>query len=142
MAGFIIALNQWANFRLPCPYLDETKEQPQCFSGQFSFQNTQLTDVVDLTADDRALDFSLRTLYIDNSNANSVQVAITIAGTNQVVTVPANTQGYYPVLAQDRRTGGANLSLTGNAPNAGAALFPVKIHLINFMVEPFQWKTA
>lgn len=141
MAGFIVGLNQWANFKLPCPYIDD-KEQPQCFSGQFTFSNTQTTDTVDLTPDDRAIDFSLRTLYIDNSSPNSVQVAITIAGTNQVITVPANTQGYYPALAQDRWTGAANLSLTGNAPNAGAALFPVKIHLINFMIEPFQWKTA
>jgi len=40
----------------------------------------------------------IQTMYVDNSS-NAVEVKFTFPGTNQIIKAPANSQGYYQVLA-------------------------------------------
>lgn len=67
-------------------------------------------------------------LYVDNS-ANASSVVITVGGTNQTITVKANTCGYYTLLS----TGNPSFKIT----SAGGVSVPLVF--LNFYVPPTVW---
>lgn len=157
MASFAVGLNQWVNYKAPPvqprPSLRVDPEtgkigpdggQPiyeQSFVTNLSFSNAQQTNTIDLTSDDRAYDFSIVSMFVDNSSQNSVPLLFVIGGTGQRIVIKANTQGYYPVVSQARNEGGGNVSAQVFAPTAGAQ-FLAQVMLLNYMIEPFVWPTV
>jgi hypothetical protein len=142
MATFFVGLNAVSNYKVAPCYPTGERNPPQAFVANMIFNNAQPNGVVDLSSDDRALEFSLVCLFVDNSSANSVAMTITVQGTGQKIVVKANTQGYYPVVSADREGGAANIVLQIAAPNAGAQSALVQFILLNYMVEPFVWPTV
>lgn len=72
----------------------------------------------------------LQALYIDNAG-NGSAVSVTINGVGQVITCPANSQGYFPVLCMNP----IKLEFASNGNVA------VPIILLNFPVAPAVWNT-
>lgn len=74
---------------------------------------------------------SVQCLYIDNAD-NAFAITLTMGVTNQRVIVPANSQGYYPVLQ----------------PNPPVLQFvsgsvgTLKIQILNFFLPPYIWTIA
>lgn len=145
MASFAVGLNAFANYRTapPIPKVgqDGQVQYEQAFSTTLSFAATTANQSFDLTADDRAYDFSWVSMFVDNSSQNSVPLTIVVAGTGQRIVVKANTQGYYPVIAPARSESAGNLGAQVFAPTAGVQ-FLVQIMLLNYMVTPFVWPTV
>jgi len=74
----------------------------------------------------------VQTMYVDTNGAAG-PVTITIRGVNQVFVIQANTEGYYPVLANSPLVFDF-VSLTANAV--------VKVILFNNPISPGQWPTV
>jgi len=70
----------------------------------------------------------LQAVYVDNST-NGSAVSITVTGTGQVLTVPANSQAYLPILVGNP----IFLTFTSNG-NVSVTVF-----LLNFPVAPAIW---
>lgn len=72
-----------------------------------------------------------QTVFIDASGVDN-QVSVSFTGTNQTITVPGRTQGYYSVCA-------ANPLRVAFTCVAGGAV--VNFILMNYPVANAQWKT-
>ena len=146
MGGFVLPRNPWTLFA--ARYGIKCKQEPLAFSGLFQFSSSQLVDIIDLTSDKRIKNdiFSLRTMWIDNSGLTAgsgppVLTAFTIQNSGQVIAVKPNTQGFYPVIAQDLESG-AMLKILGSAPTAGATLVSIPVMFLNFDIVPWVTTTA
>jgi hypothetical protein len=73
-------------------------------------------------------------LYVDNTNANAALLTITVQGTQQVIKVKANEQGYFPVLAPE--SAGFTFSIPAPAANS------VNVHFINAPMPAATWLTV
>ena len=146
MGGIVLPRNNWALFAtrygLKCP------QEPLAFSGLFQFSSSQLVDVIDLTSDKRIRNdiFSLRTMWIDNTGLQPgsgppVLSSFTIQNSGQIIAVKPNTEGFYPVIAQDLESG-AMLKITGSAPTAGGTLISVPVMFLNFDIPPSVVSTS
>ena len=62
----------------------------------FSVSQSQTIDLSQLMTQSKLS--LVQGLYIDNST-NDVSTSVQVLGTNQLITAPPNTQGYYPILA-------------------------------------------
>jgi hypothetical protein len=143
MGGFVIPTIPWTLFATLNGL--EHKEEPLAFAGLFQFSSTQLIATIDITSDFRIAQrvFSLRTMWIDNSgltpgSGTTVQSTFIIRNTGQIIAVKPQTQGYYPIIAQDIESG-ANLQVTGSAPTAGGTLISVPVFFLNFDVPPIVY---
>lgn len=73
----------------------------------------------------------LQSVYIDNvTGSNNQPVVLTVSGTNQSISVPANFQGVFPLFVTDRAVFGVTSSGNGK----------VSIFFQNFEVAPFMWQ--
>ena len=76
---------------------------------------------------------SVQTLYVDNRN-NLSSATFQVAGSNQFVTCPPQTQGFFPILL----VGKASLTIIGSS--AGNIL--VQVQLINVYIDPMIWNSG
>ena len=74
----------------------------------------------------------VQTIFVDNSQANAGTITITIGGSNQVIVIRPNTQGYYPILM------GNVVTITFSSTGSNKAQF----FLLNVPVAPGQWSTT
>jgi hypothetical protein len=128
------------NFAVYSVDSNEEDQDRLSFSGIVLLSNTQPSTLIDLSADNRFGDrrFTPRRIWIDNSTSG-VAVSFLVQGTGQVITVKANTQGVYPLFAQDSESG-ANFKITVSGTPAGLVTIPIQI--FNFRVDLFSWVTA
>ena len=75
----------------------------------------------------------VQSVFIDNS-LNTKALSITFPGTQQKITVKANTQGYYPIIP-------FNGTFTWQAVSIGAAVI-VPVIFMNEHFEAAQWTTV
>lgn len=97
----------------------------------FSAQDGYLLDF----SNQQSRDFisSAQTLFIDNTGIGSDTMTVTMEGTGQVLTILANTQGYYPILC------GTIIRITFESASASNV---VKVFVLNIPVAPAQWRTS
>jgi hypothetical protein len=73
----------------------------------------------------------LQTVYVDNS-ANTAPLIMTVQNTNQVITWPANSQGYVTVFA----------SVPTKFSMASIGTVVLNVQLMNFCIQPFVWSNS
>jgi hypothetical protein len=71
---------------------------------------------------------AFQSIYIDNS-LNGSSVSMLVNGSGQVITCPANSQGYFPVICQNP----ISLQFTS------AGNVRVNVYLCNFPIAPAVW---
>lgn len=125
--------NLWAIFPV-APATPDT-EQSLTVSLQVQIAQANTPQQIDLGSDLRLKGFTLQGLYIDTSIIGQA-VTITVWGTQQLITVKANTQGYYRVIAP---AGEDNAAAKLTVQAAGAGL--LNLQLLNGWVDGFQWPT-
>jgi hypothetical protein len=103
-------------------------KQPKSLAVPLDFSAT-LSWVLDIgPLQDQSLFDNVVCLYVDNS-ANGASVTVSISGTLQVISCPANSQGYFPVLANAR-------PVLTFATGGGVT---VNFQVLNFEVQPAVW---
>lgn len=75
----------------------------------------------------------VQALWIDNS-LNTKLLSISFSGTNQILKVKANTQGYYPIMPFQG-------TFRWNATSVGAAVI-VPVIFVNVAIGAMQWATV
>ena len=115
-------------------------QDPASFSGVALLSPTVTSTLLDLTSDNRfgLRAFTPRRIWIDNS-ASGISITVTVPGTGQVIVAKANTQGIYPLIAQDSESG-ANFKC--NISGVPAALVSIPIQVMNVDIAPYTWATV
>jgi hypothetical protein len=100
------------------------------YSINFASGSSYSTNIVDfLSKGDGFPGLScIQSLWIDNSQNTSV-VSVYFSQTNQTLYIPAQTQGYYPVLSPEKGT--IIFSSSGSSI--------VNVSILNFLAEESQW---
>jgi len=112
------------NGSLPC-------EGTKVFPFVLDFTGGKNAYLIDLTQQAQQKQFTtLQTIYIDNS-LNTAALSVICSVTNQVITCPALSQGYFPILQPMPPQ--FQVQTTGN--------LVVTIQLLNFYIPPAVWST-
>lgn len=101
------------------------------FTFDFSANAVQTIDLTTMLQ--RGTISGIQTMYFDNSG-NAGVVIVSIEGTEQVITMPSNSQGYVPVLCSNP------IRITFDGTAAVAA--PVNVELINVPMPLGVWKAT
>lgn len=127
-------LNQLNAASIPVFNAQVPEEGPKCVPLLFDFTGSTTEIDLDLTQliDNRLISM-IQTLFIDTTGAAGT-LSIKINGSNQTITVKANTQGYYPVMVPNP----AKFVATSTA--GATKIFTIVF--INVPVAPGQWATV
>jgi hypothetical protein len=123
------------NGLIPFSLSDPSKPiEPRALRLAFDLTGTTAIYAIDLAEEAMTAQLGfVQCLYIDNSkNGNALTVTVGIS--QQVITVKANTQGYFPVLAPQSAT--FTIVSTGNQ----AGVIPT-IHFLNAPFPCYSWLT-
>lgn len=106
-------------------------ELPKCVPVTVDF-TLQASWTIDLSiAQDQGRLAFVQSVFVDNSG-NSAILSLTCSITGQTIQVPANAQGYFPLLATDAWQFTVSLPATNSNPNT-------KIFFLNVPVPACVW---
>ena len=107
------------------------RTKPKSIPFPFPFA-AQANYTLDLTEAEQTKDFEfIEALYIDNS-ANAAPATFTFSGTNQTISCPSNSQGYFPACAPK------NAKITGSCTGGSDVL----VQILNHPVPAAVWKVV
>jgi len=108
---------------------------PKAITQVLNFNTNGLVQTVDFldAINDGKIEW-ISTIFIDTSQMTpgaTGQVSVAIGGSQQVITVPGGTQGYYPVVCPNP----ALMQVTGNVTGTGIAV----LIFLNIPLPAAQW---
>jgi hypothetical protein len=119
------------NYGITPVYSNDPKQSPKSVPMIFDF-STATSFTVDFSSlISRAFINLIQTVFIDNA-AGSTNVSISFEGTQQTVTCPPNSQGYFPILTLEQA------KCTVSSPGTTV----VNMQFINIPIAPCVWSTT
>jgi hypothetical protein len=114
----------------PIGYGYYPEEGSRCVSAQYNWTTVSgfADDLSQLLA--RGVESTIQTVYIENGS-NAQSVTLTVAGTDQVITCPALSQGFFPAFF----TGQPSFQITTSAPIAAVT----RCYFLNMPIAPAVW---